>query len=85
MRALARIWAVVRERALAIEEWFLGPADPRAYAAVRIGYAFAHDELIRNLMKVKLPFEPSSPSQAAAIHRPTRSANAAGSSRANTR
>src|SRR5437868_2769670 len=41
MRALARIGTLVRERALAIEEWFLGPADPRAYAAVRIGYAFA--------------------------------------------
>lgn len=29
-------------------------------AGIRIGYGFAHDELISNLMKVKLPFEPSS-------------------------
>lgn len=36
-------------------------------AGVRIGYAFAHEELIRNLLKVKLPFEPSSPAQAAGI------------------
>ena len=28
-------------------------------AGVRIGYGFAHEELIRNLLKVKLPFEPS--------------------------
>lgn len=28
-------------------------------AGVRIGYGFAHEELIANLMKVKLPFEPS--------------------------
>ena len=41
MRPVARIGAFVRERASALEEWFLGPADPRAYAAVRIGYAFA--------------------------------------------
>ena len=27
-------------------------------AGVRIGYGFAHEELIRNLLKVKLPFEP---------------------------
>ena len=29
-------------------------------AGIRIGYGFAHDELISNLMKVKSPFEPSS-------------------------
>jgi histidinol-phosphate aminotransferase len=36
-------------------------------AGVRIGYGFAHGELIRNLLKVKLPFEPSTLAQAAAI------------------
>jgi len=36
-------------------------------AGARIGYGFAHDELIRNLLKVKLPFEPSTPAQAAGI------------------
>jgi len=36
-------------------------------AGVRIGYGFAHDELITNLMKVKLPFEPSSLAQVAGI------------------
>ena len=36
-------------------------------AGARIGYGFAHEELIRNLLKVKLPFEPSSPAQAAGI------------------
>ncbi len=36
-------------------------------AGARIGYAFAHDELIRNLLKVKLPFEPSAPAAAAGI------------------
>jgi histidinol-phosphate aminotransferase len=36
-------------------------------AGVRIGYGFAHQELIRNLMKVKLPFEPSTMAQAAGI------------------
>jgi histidinol-phosphate aminotransferase len=36
-------------------------------AGMRIGYGFAHDELIRNLLKVKLPFEPSAPAQAAGI------------------
>lgn len=36
-------------------------------AGVRIGYGFAHDVLIRNLLKVKLPFEPSTLAQAAAI------------------
>ncbi len=36
-------------------------------AGVRIGYGFAHDELIRNLLKVKLPFEPSTNAQAAGI------------------
>jgi histidinol-phosphate aminotransferase len=36
-------------------------------AGARIGYGFAHDELIRNLLKVKLPFEPATPAQAAGI------------------
>ncbi len=36
-------------------------------AGLRIGYGFAHDELIRNLLKVKLPFEPSHTAEAASI------------------
>jgi histidinol-phosphate aminotransferase len=36
-------------------------------AGLRIGYAFAHGELIANLLKVKLPFEPSGPAQAAGV------------------
>jgi histidinol-phosphate aminotransferase len=36
-------------------------------AGVRIGYGFAHEDLIRNLLKVKLPFEPSTIAQAAGI------------------
>ena len=36
-------------------------------AGFRVGYGFAHDDLISNLMKVKLPFEPSTPSQEAAL------------------
>jgi histidinol-phosphate aminotransferase len=36
-------------------------------AGVRIGYGFAHEELITNLLKVKLPFEPSSLAQVAGI------------------
>jgi histidinol-phosphate aminotransferase len=36
-------------------------------AGVRIGYGFAHSNLIGNLMKVKLPFEPSIPAQAAGL------------------
>src|SRR5580658_9922184 len=36
-------------------------------AGLRVGYGFAHQELIRNLLKVKLPFEPSTPAQAAGI------------------
>lgn len=36
-------------------------------AGLRIGYGFAHDLLIANLLKVKLPFEPSTPAQAAGI------------------
>lgn len=35
-------------------------------AGLRVGYGFAHDELIGNLLKVKLPFEMSIPAQAAA-------------------
>jgi histidinol-phosphate aminotransferase len=36
-------------------------------AGVRIGYGFAHEELIANLMKIKLTFEPSAPAQAGAV------------------
>ena len=36
-------------------------------SGLRIGYGFAHKELIKNLLKVKLPFEPSTPSQYAGI------------------
>ena len=36
-------------------------------AGIRIGYGFAHGELIKNLLKVKLPFEPSTLAQAAGI------------------
>ncbi len=36
-------------------------------AGIRIGYGFAHDALIANLLKVKLPFEPSTPAQSAGI------------------
>lgn len=36
-------------------------------AGVRIGYGFAHADLIASLNKIKLPFEPSTPAQAAAI------------------
>ena len=36
-------------------------------AGLRVGYGFAHHNLISNLMKVKLPFEPSLPAQQAAI------------------
>jgi histidinol-phosphate aminotransferase len=36
-------------------------------AGIRIGYGFAHHALIGNLMKVKLPFEPSSLAQAAGV------------------
>ena len=36
-------------------------------AGIRIGYGFAHEHLIRNLMKVKLPFEPSIPAHAAGL------------------
>ena len=36
-------------------------------AGVRIGYGFAHDQLISNLLKVKLPFEPSTLAQAAGM------------------
>ena len=36
-------------------------------AGLRVGYGFAHEELIGNLLKVKLPFEPSRPAQAAAL------------------
>jgi histidinol-phosphate aminotransferase len=36
-------------------------------AGARIGYGFAHEELIRNIMKVKLPFEPGNLAQAGAL------------------
>jgi histidinol-phosphate aminotransferase len=36
-------------------------------AGLRVGYGFAHEDLIANLLKVKLPFEPSGPAQAAGI------------------
>ncbi len=36
-------------------------------AGVRIGYGFAHQELIANLMKIKLTFEPSTLAQVAAV------------------
>ena len=36
-------------------------------AGIRIGYGFAHHNLINNLMKVKLPFEPSIPASAAGM------------------
>ncbi len=36
-------------------------------AGIRIGYGFAHEDLIANLLKVKLPFEPSSLAQAAGV------------------
>jgi hypothetical protein len=41
MRPLTRVAAAVRNAAEGLEQWFLGPADPRAYACMRIGYAFA--------------------------------------------
>ncbi|MFN7992332.1 MAG: histidinol-phosphate transaminase [Bryobacteraceae bacterium] len=36
-------------------------------AGIRIGYGFAHEKLIANLLKVKLPFEPSALAQAAGM------------------
>ena len=36
-------------------------------AGVRIGYGFAHEELIGNLLKIKLPFEPSAVGEAAGL------------------
>ena len=36
-------------------------------AGLRVGYGFAHHNIINNLMKVKLPFEPSIPAQEAAM------------------
>jgi histidinol-phosphate aminotransferase len=36
-------------------------------AGLRIGYGFAHEELIGSLLKVKLPFEPSALAEAAGI------------------
>ena len=36
-------------------------------AGLRVGYGFGHEILIGNMLKVKLPFEPSIPAQAAAV------------------
>ncbi len=36
-------------------------------AGVRIGYGIAHDSIITNILKVKLPFEPTTLSQAAGL------------------
>ena len=36
-------------------------------AGLRVGYGFAHDELITHLLKVKLPFEPGTLAQAGAV------------------
>jgi histidinol-phosphate aminotransferase len=36
-------------------------------AGLRVGYGFGHEELIANLLKVKLPFEPGSLAQIAAV------------------
>jgi histidinol-phosphate aminotransferase len=36
-------------------------------AGARIGYGFAHEDLIANLLKVKLPFEPGTLSEAAGL------------------
>ncbi len=36
-------------------------------AGLRVGYGFAHEDLICNLLKVKLPFEPSSLAEAAGV------------------
>lgn len=41
MRTLTSALEPVRATATRIEQWFFGPADPRAYAALRIGYAVA--------------------------------------------
>ena len=41
MRPVERLLAFARRSANAVEQWFLGPADPRTYACFRIGYAFA--------------------------------------------
>lgn len=36
-------------------------------AGLRVGYGFAHEDLISNLLKIKLPFEPGTLGEAAAI------------------
>jgi hypothetical protein len=41
MRPLTRIATAIRSAGEGLTEWFLGPADPRTYACLRIGYAFA--------------------------------------------
>jgi hypothetical protein len=41
MHPLTRIRRSLHRAASEFEDWWLGPAEPRAYAGVRIGYAFA--------------------------------------------
>lgn len=36
-------------------------------AGLRVGYGFAHEDLIRNLLKVKMPFEPGTLAETAAV------------------
>jgi histidinol-phosphate aminotransferase len=36
-------------------------------AGLRVGYGFAHEDLIRNLLKVKMPFEPGTLAEVAAV------------------
>lgn len=36
-------------------------------AGLRVGYGFAHEDLIRNLLKVKMPFEPGQLAECAAL------------------
>ena len=36
-------------------------------AGLRVGYGFAHEDLIRNLLKVKMPFEPGQLAESAAL------------------
>ena len=36
-------------------------------AGIRIGYGFAHEDLVKYILKVRLPFEPGIPSQAAGV------------------
>ena len=45
-------------------------------AGIRIGYAMAHSEIIGNIQKVKLPFEPSTPGASQARKCTVRGGNA---------